>query len=138
MSYIKEKLTKECPFSSAWNDLDSKGRSSIEMGYGRMDYDGHMWWRTFFRVNEALETPERIAELEAVCDAMTDAFPNLFSLEKFVAANGEKQNEVEYNLYLIGNASDYWIRAITVPRNYNLYVHAICTDKRKDGLNDYE
>ena len=132
MKEIKKQLSNLCNFTSAWEKMDDKGRSTVEMGYARMDYDGHQWWRTFHRVNEALEDSKRIAELESVCDALTNAFPNLSALEKFARDYAERLNEHEFNLYLNGKECNFWIRVITTRRDYNLYIHAICITKRKD------
>ena len=132
MNNIMKMLTPICAFPTARDKLDSRGRSTLEMGYARLDHDGWQWWQKFFRVNEALETAERIAELEAVCKAMTNTFQNLDVLNDFAQVHAEKLNDREYNIYLTGQECSYWIRINTTRRDYNLYIHAICNIERKD------
>lgn len=133
MFNIMENLTNCCTFSSEWEHT-SPGDGLLkncqhpvnEMGYFRCDHDGRQWWRYPFQVHKDMETKERIAELEAVTEALTEAFPTLKDLEKYCVENAEDlRNDFEYNLYYSGVECNYWIRARIVKQDYNLYVHAL-------------
>lgn len=121
---IKDKLSNICTFPEAM----IKAPSMSLMGYVRCDHDGWQWWSTCFPVNRDLETPDRAAELDAITDALHEAFPTLAELKKYCTAKGEDQDTgYDYYLYLSDESlvNNYFIHACTRRNDYNLRIHAI-------------
>jgi hypothetical protein len=130
MNNIIKNLSRYCNFADTFKHNDETRHPVSEMGYIRGDHDGRQWWTNPFTIHPELNTPERARELDAVCDAFVDTFPNLRSLEAFCIENAEDlRHDNEYNLYYEGSECNYWIRVIIRQRDYNLYIHAYVKEK---------
>jgi len=121
---LKDKLVPDLPFDDVWNDKDEKNEPATEVGYIRADYDGYRWWNTCWHKHEALETPEIIAEIDAVYNAFKESFPDLAAMTNWCWNNASRTNDTtEFNAYYVGEHGCYWLRMITRRRDYNLYLH---------------
>ena len=120
-------LTAENPCPQAWADLGNDGRHpKAEVGYIRADFNGYRWWNTVWPVNKALETPEIVAEIDAVYDAFLRDFPSLEAVRRYCRERAEETScDTEFNAYLEMPLGFYWLRLITRDRDYNLYLHCI-------------
>lgn len=122
---MRELLQKHLFFRQAWLDsVDSRPNS--EVGYIRADHDGWRWWNTVWPIHKELETPELLAEFDAVYNAFTQEFANLNEVGRFCQKSAEAvgtDRGVEYNAYLMGEYGFYWLRMNTRKKEYNLYLH---------------
>ena len=128
------KLTAVCTFPEIFQDTErvENGISEVprlKIGHIRADYNGQ-WWNTVWRCHKELVTGEIAHEIDEVYAALTakDALADLDTLTRFCQSHPEacvdSQFKQEYNFYLEGAACNFWIRLITRPRDYNLYLNA--------------
>ena len=129
---LKSRLLSACPFPQVFDDLDVNKRPKSEIGYFRADHDGYRWWNTVWPAyHKEHETPELIAEFDMVYEAFTESFPTFTDMKDYCFENAEPTgNPTEFNAYLELEHGWYWLRLITRPRDYNLYLH--CYSKRND------
>ena len=127
-------LTTECPFSEVFQDTEKMEDSfsavpRLKIGHIRADYN-RQWWNTVWPCHKELVTGEIAHEIDEVYAALTakDALADLDTLTRFCQSHPEacvdSQFKQEYNFYLEGAACNFWIRLITRPRDYNLYLNA--------------
>lgn len=127
-------LTTECSFSEVFRDIERvndaiSGVPRLKIGHIRADYNGR-WWNTVWPCHNALATDDAKREIDTVYAALTakEALADLDTLTRFCQAHPEacvdKQFKQEYNFYLEGESCNFWIRLITRPKDYNLYLHA--------------
>lgn len=124
---IKDKLTKTCCFPTVFDKKGKDGRPRSELAYYRCDHDGFRWWSTLWPVNVELETPELIAEFDAVYAAFVTAFPTLADLKDYCVQNLMPTSDpTEFNAFLdLDGPGRYWLRMITRDHDYNLYLHCM-------------
>lgn len=131
---ILSRLTVECPFPEVFQDTEqiegSIGRiPRLKIGHIRADYSSH-WWNTVWPCHNELATDEIKHEIDKVYIDLTakDALADLDALTQFCQSHPEAcvdlQFRQEYNFYLEGNTCNFWLRLITRPRDYNLYLNA--------------
>ena len=131
---ILARLTTECPFSEVFQDTEKMEDSfnavpRLKIGPVRADYNGQ-WRNTVWPGHEELVAGEIAHEIDEVYAALTakDALADLDTLTRFCQSHPEacvdSQFKQEYNFYLEGAACNFWIRLITRPRDYNLYLNA--------------
>jgi len=131
---ILAQLATECPFPEAFLDTEraKDGITDIprlKIGHIRADYSGR-WWNTVWPCHDELAADEVKREIDDVYAALTakDALANLDILTQFCQSHPEacadRQFQQEYNFYLEGRTCNFWIRLITRPRDYNLYLNA--------------
>lgn len=133
---VRVNLTTSCSFSEVFQDLEPAKDSAqmisqvprLKVGHIRADYNGRRWWNTVWPCHPELATAEISQEIDEVYDALTHIFPDLDALTRFCELHPEacadSQFRQEYNFYLEGKRCNFWIRLITRPRDYNLYLHA--------------
>lgn len=84
-----------------------------------------------------LATDEIKQEIDEVYTALTakDALADLDTLKRFCQSHPEAcadtQFKQEYNFYLEGECCNFWIRLITRPKDYNLYLHVFAKSRPK-------
>lgn len=131
---ILNKLTTACSFSEVFRDMQPvKGHAlevpRLKVGHIRADYSGR-WWNTVWTCHPELATPAIAHEIDEVYTALTakTALADLDMLVRFCESHPDAcvdwQFRQEYNFYLEGEHCNFWIRLITRPRDYNLYLHA--------------
>lgn len=126
-------LKKTCNFMDALKDcgpvpgsLSSLHRPKTQVGYYRADYDGHQWWTQYFNIHDTLKTETLMKESRGILGDLLTGFPNLTEIKRFCkVGNAEKISDVEYNCYVNGTYGNYWIRFITLEKNYNIYCHIL-------------
>lgn len=136
MTDILSELKTECPFAASFEDIEENapGYAPIyrqKIGHLRADHDGWRWWNTWWPVHFELLSEERKAEINSVFEALTakDALADLRTLTRFCEARPEANvhpggRDGEYNFYYEGTYCNYWVRLISRPRDYNMYLHA--------------
>lgn len=111
-------ITRGYPFS----DPPQENRL---MGYIRAYFDGYRWWNTAFQVHRKLETPERIAELDALYALFRRQVKSLQALGAFCRRYaGPDDDPDEFNGYVRTEHGVYWFRFILRKGDYNLYLKA--------------
>lgn len=136
---ILTRLTTECPFLNVFQDTEKivDGISEIprlKIGHIRADYFGR-WWNSIWPCHSELATDEIKREIDEVYAALTakDALADLDTLTQFCRSHPEAcadpQFKQEYNFYLEGEACNFWIRLITRPKDYNLYLNAFAKSR---------
>lgn len=131
---ILTRLTTECPFPDVFQDTermegDIRDIPRLKIGHIRADYSGR-WWNSVWPCHSKLATDEIKREIDEVYAALTakDALADLDTLTQFCRSHPEAcadpQFKQEYNFFLGGKACNFWIRLITRPRDYNLYLNA--------------
>lgn len=82
-----------------------------------------------------MATDEVKDEIDEVYTALTakDALADLDALMQFCQSHPEAcidpQFRQEYNFYLEGKTCNFWLRLITRPRDYNLYLNAFAKSR---------
>lgn len=138
---ILTRLITECPFPDVFQDTekiegDVHDIPWLKIGHIRADYSGR-WWNTVWPCHNELATDEIKHEIDEVYAALTakDALANLDTLARFCRSHPEAcadpQFKQEYNFYLEGKDCNFWIRLITRPRDYNLYLNAFAKSRPK-------
>lgn len=134
---ILSKLTFECLFKQVFDDIEAEtGESKRKIGYMRADYDGLRWRTTVFPCHNDICTAEIAKEIDYVYDRLTadNAFRTLTEMKNCCYAHKDcvasKDNQDEYNFYLEGECCLFWIRCITRPKDYNLYLHAFTKEQK--------
>ena len=96
-----------------------------EITYSRSDYDGHRWWSTWFPCQKERLAAYLAAELSCFQNALfkMPEFESLASMEQLCRLAEATADSGEYNLYSETEHFHVWLRMITRPRDYNLYVH---------------
>lgn len=123
-------LISVCPFPEFFENLSSssrntQGRPDNKIAYSRSDYDGYRWWTTWNQCQKN-PTPKYLTK-------EIDQFQNaLFGMPEFKTLNTMRHlcsfaepvgDSEEFNLYSETKHLYIWIRMLTQPCNYNLYVH---------------
>lgn len=107
----------------------------MKIGHIRADYSHH-WWNTVWPCHNELATDEVKREIDEVYADLTakDALVDLNALTRFCKSHPEAcadpQFGQEYNFYLEGKTCNFWLRLITRPRDYNLYLNAFAKNQR--------
>ena len=125
---ILSKLLTECPFSEAFEDMETVKGCSFpvprrKIGHIRADYDGWRWYNTVWPCHKSLTTPEVCTEIDRVYDALIapGALKDLAALRKFCADHMDacisKEYEDEFSFYYVGERCNFWI--IFVPFGMN-------------------
>lgn len=122
-------LTTACSFMDIFqNQNDSEqhkiGRPDCEAAYSRSDYDGYRWWTTWFPCRKE-PTPENLSkEIDRFQNALfcMPEFKTLGTMQN-LCTFAEPVGDSEFNLYSETLHLYIWIRMLTQPRNYNLYIH---------------
>lgn len=121
-----DRLTNENPCPEAWERKGENGYPISEMGYLRCDNDGSQWWSTGWPVNRSLETPELIAELDRVFASFRKSIRTLDAMTRWCREHAQPTSDpTEFNAWYEGRHGVYWLRLITRPRDYNLYLHCL-------------
>lgn len=135
---ILSELKAECSFKEVFDDIDTEiGYPKRKIGHMRADHNGYRWYNSVFPCHNELCTPEIAKEIDRVYDRLIadDAFRTLAELKKYCNAHTEcavsNDCQDEYNFYLEGEHCLFWIRCITRPRDYNLYLHAFTKEQIK-------
>ncbi len=122
-------LTTMCSFLDIFPSTDAPGRSKIgrpgcEIAYSRSDYDGYRWWTTWFHCQQE-PTPENLSkEIDQFQNALfcMPEFKTLGTMQK-LCIFAEPVGNYEFNLFSETTHLYIWLRMLTQPKNYNLYVH---------------
>ena len=73
--------------------------------------------------------------LDGMALTAKDALADLDTLKRFCQSHPEAcadtQFKQEYNFYLEGECCNFWIRLITRPKDYNLYLHVFAKSRPK-------
>lgn len=124
-------LIKNCSFLKIFqnpkvSEKGIKGRSDTEIAYSRSDYDGYRWWTTWFRCQQE-PTPKHLAKEIDQFQGALFRMPEFKTLDTMrhmcVFAEPVGNSLEEFNLYSETAHFYIWLRMLTQPRNYNLYVH---------------
>ncbi len=137
---ILARLTTECPFPDVFQDTERTegGIANIprlKIGHIRADYSGR-WWNTVWPCHHELATDEVKCEIDEVYAALTakDALKDLDALTRFCQSHPEAcvdpRFKQEYNFYLEGATCNFWLRLITRPRDYNLYLNVFARSRQ--------
>lgn len=132
---ILDRLLTECPFPRVFYDMEKRPGEvmpvpRMKIGHIRADHDGCRWWATSWPCHPKLTTLEMCAEIDRVYEALTaeNALADLNVLIEFCRRHPEacadQEYRQEYEFFLVGEACDFWIRLLTRPRDYNLYLNA--------------
>lgn len=97
------------------------------MGYIRADHDGYRWWHTVFRTNQQIETPERMAELDALYNLFVEQIKGLPELKEYCRQHLACV-QGEYNAFYYGKHGIYTFRFRLEQGDYNLYLNAFTLD----------
>ena len=97
---------------------------SLRIAHNRFDHDGYHWWNTWIPGIGTEGNKEMEKELDEVSDYMRRLFPKGVSdMRKFVQNDGaERLSDDEYNLYIVGDYTNVWIRLILRKGDYNMYI----------------
>lgn len=139
---ILNALEVKCPFIDVFGDVDqsSEGAArypSRKIMHFRADHDGYRWHNTIWPHHGELATLEMKREIDATYDAITarDALADLPALTKFchthMDACVDAESKTEFSFYLRGKLCDYWLRLITRPKDYNMYLSAYARDTKE-------
>ncbi len=137
---ILVRLKTDCSFAEVFQDTehledDFRDVPRLKIGHIRADHNGCRWYNTVWPCHPDLAADEVKREIDAVYAALTakDALADLDTLVHFCQSHPEAcidpQFKQEYNFYLEGEACNFWIRLITRPRDYNLYLNAFAKSK---------
>ena len=106
----------------------------------RADHDGHSWWSTYWPTHPELMTNARKREFNAVAGyllevALKKGMPDIAAICKAHPQTvvGDPTHG-EYNFFVEGNESAYWVRLIMRPRDYNLYLHGYVKPSKNGGV----
>lgn len=121
-------LTTRCAFLEIFqnpdDDKNTRKRPDSEISYSRSDYDGYRWWTTWFHCQQE-PTPENLSkEIDRFQNALfcMPEFKTLGTMQN-LCTSAEPVGDSEFNLYSETLHLYIWIRMLTQPRNYNLYIH---------------
>lgn len=122
-------LTTACSFMDIFqnqNDSDQHkiGRPDCETAYSRSDYDGYRWWTTWFPCRKEPTSENLSKEIDRFQNALfrMPEFQTLDTMRK-LCIFAESIGHSEFNLYSETPHFHIWLRMLTQPQNYNLYVH---------------
>jgi hypothetical protein len=131
---ILSKLTVDCPFREIFDDTEPTEGSIIsyprsKICHIRADHDGWRWYNTVWPCHDELATPEMKREIDATYEELTarDALRNLALVARYCVSHPEARcssSQTEYDFYLEGELCNYWLRLITRPKDYNIYLNA--------------
>lgn len=123
-------LTPVCTFQEIFQNIEkipsyNFGHPVTEVAYSRSDYDGHQWWTTWHHCQKEKTPPELASEIDQFQNALfkIKEFKTLASMKLFCRQAEKTSNSTEYNLYSETTHFYIWLRMITRPKDYNLYVH---------------
>lgn len=140
MKSVLSELTPECSFKEVFDDIEAEtGYPKRKIGHMRADHDGLRWWNTVFPCHNDICTAEIATEIDYVYDHLTadNAFRTLAEMKRYCSAHMDcavsKDNQDEYNFYLEGEYCLFWIRCITRPKDYNLYLHAFTKEQKGEA-----
>ncbi len=136
-----DKLVTDCPFPEVFQDTERLENDVFEIprlkiGHIRADYSWR-WRNTVWPCHNELATDEIKQEIDEVYTALTakDALADLDTLKRFCQSHPEAcadtQFKQEYNFCLEGECCNFWIRLITRPKDYNLYLHVFAKSRPK-------
>lgn len=129
MENIREKLTQECPFPSAWNKLDHTELFTQEFAHIDCHSDFSGWREAWCFTHKKLHTMKRWMELLNISKAMRNLFPSLPALTEFCRKNAAYNASGVYNFFLEGQEADYWIHinSYATPNNHspNMVIRSI-------------
>ncbi len=130
---ILSRLKSECPFPDIFKDTvpDETGLSLYprsKIGHFRADHNGWHWSNTLWLFSDISVTAKMKEEIDATYAALTakDALADLPTLTQFCRAHpdaGVNYSDTEFNFFLEGQLCNYWIRLITRPNDYNMYLN---------------
>lgn len=123
-------LTPLCSFKNIFqNNLKKSGsamnRPSNEVAYSRSDYDGYKWWTTWNNCQKRKPEPALVEEIDQFQKALFEMpdFKNLAAMSRLSNVSEQTGDSTEFNLYSETEHFYIWLRMITRPKDYNLYVH---------------
>lgn len=123
-------LTPACSFGEVFREThEVPGHTgklpAREVAYSRSDYDGNHWWSTWFSCRKERPEAHLIEEIDRFHDALFEMpeFETLASMKQLCSSAEATAIAGEYNLYSETEHFHIWLRMITRPRDYNLYVH---------------
>lgn len=123
-------FTSACTFGEAFKEThEVDGHAARfpvrEIAYSRSDYDGHRWWTTWFPCQKERPAAHLAGEIDRFHDALSGMpeFETLASMEQLCRSAETTADSSEYNLYSETEHLHIWLRMITRPGDYNLYVH---------------
>ena len=124
---IRKKLTTVEP----WADFE-KVRDT-ELGYFRCDHDGYRWWCTYWPGKTELKDEAVAQEMNEVRDTLIRAFPNLDALSDYCHKSAQQVDPTEFNAFLVTERVRCWIRMITRPGDYNMYIRFYPKEEKEGG-----
>lgn len=123
-------LTPACSFGEIFRETHEvpghTGKLPVsEVAYSRSDYDGSKWWSKWFSCRKERPEAHLVEEIDRFHNALFEmpGFETLASMKQLCSSAEATANESEYNLYSETEHFHIWLRMITRPRDYNLYVH---------------
>lgn len=123
-------LTPSCTFGEIFQEThEVDGHTArlpvSEIAYSRSDYDGRRWWTTWFPSQKESPAAHLAEEIDGFHNALFEMpeFESLASMEQLCQSAEATADSGEYNLYSETEHFHIWLRMITRPRDYNLYVH---------------
>ena len=123
-------LTPSCSFGEIFRETHEvpghTGKLPVsEVAYSRSDYDGNQWWSTWFSCRKERPEAHLVEEIDRFHNALFEMpeFETLASMKQLCSLAEATANASEYNLYSETEHFHIWLRMITRPKDYNLYVH---------------
>lgn len=123
-------LTPVCTFEDVFKEKHEvpghgTGLPVTETAYSRSDYDGRRWWITWFSCRKERPEAHLVEEIDRFHNALfgMPEFKDLASMKQLCRSAGATSDSSEYNLYSETEHFHIWLRMITRPGDYNLYVH---------------
>lgn len=123
-------LTTSCTFKEIFQKThEADGHAArfpvSEAAYSRSDYDGNRWWCTWFHCRKERLAAHLAEEIDRFHNALFEMpeFESLASMKQLCRSAEATADSSEYNLYSETEHFHIWLRMITRPRDYNLYVH---------------
>lgn len=106
--------------------LSSAEHPASEAAYLRADYDGHKWWRTWFR-SDGMQLENALAdEIDQFSNALLEMpeFQSLDAMGRMCRSCAQlTDSTTDFNLYSETGHFYIWLQLVTRKRDYNLYVH---------------
>ena len=127
---LKKRMVKENKHPEIWAETDENSHPKSELGYFRCDCERRTsashgaWWNTVWLIHKELYTKELGDEMDEVYNSFKKTFGNLQDMSYWCEENaGRTSDNTEYNAFLDMLHGYYWLRIITRPGDYNLYLH---------------
>lgn len=134
----KFQLSTTRTFEDVWQDMapseeaiSSNPYPKKEVFFLRGDHTGYRWYVENFPVHTGLATPELKREFNELMkdiletEPIKNGIPGILEFCKDYPESVLKDGSMNrYNFYYEGEAGNYWIQFLDMPKNYNIYAHA--------------